>query len=263
MSTSTGELLRAKGFREGGVSRSFLRVFFLVVLSLTLTWCGHKGPPVPPEEARPEAPKDLRLIPHPLFVEMRFRPPVEDIRGEVLKKIKSFEVERVCWPVEGRGPEIQEFRKIPFGRSPSRLKEFVWRERDLRSGWCCRWRVRAIKGWRSESSWTSPQALCWHTPPRTPEDFTVKVLLPHTVYLSWKPVRRDLQDFPLRYPVFYRIKRRERIGPPQAFPLIHETAFFDTSAQAGRTYCYSVEPLLSYYGTLVPGFSTPEICIRP
>ncbi|QJA06138.1 fibronectin type III domain-containing protein [Thermosulfurimonas marina] len=238
-------------------------LLFLLLLFFLSPGCGRKGPPVPPEEARPEAPKDLRLLPRPLFVELRFKVPLEDVRGVPLKKIKAFEVERVCRPAEGPGPEIRTREKIPFGDSPSRLEEFLWRERRLRSGWCCRFRVRAVKGWRSRSDWTPPQALCWHTPPRTPEDFSVKVLVPHTVYLSWRPVKKDLQDFPLEHLVLYRVRRREGEGPSQVFPPIRETSLFDTSARAGKTYCYRVEPLLSYYGTLIPGFATPEICVTP
>ncbi|MBX6422565.1 lipoprotein [Thermosulfurimonas sp. F29] len=233
-----------------------------LLILIILVSCGRKGPPLPPEAVRPEVPRDFRLTLHPLFAELSVRVPVEDIRGEALRRIKAFEIERVMRRPGGEGPELRKVLRVPFGGSPARSPRFYWRDRDLHPGWCYRYRVRAVKGWRSVSPWTPARKFCWSTPPRTPEGFEVHRILPHTVFLSWWPSRTDLHGLPLPGPVLYRIRRRSA-GEEITFPPLRATSFFDSSARAGTRYCYSVEPLLSYYGTLVPGFRTPEICIIP
>ncbi len=233
-----------------------------MVCLVILISCGRKGPPVPPEAARPEPPSDFRIVLHPLFAELSVEVPVEDIRGQSLKKIKAFEIEKVARPPEDRGPELRKILRVPFGRSPAETPRFYYRDRNLRPGWCYTYRLRAIKGFRSRSDWTPPRRFCWSIPPKTPENLEVRVLIPHTVFLSWSPVSEDLHGFPLQAPVLYRVRRRS-LTEETAFPPFPETSFFDTSARRGERYCYTVEPLLSYYDTLIPGFKTPEVCLTP
>ncbi len=239
-----------------------MRWWLGLVCLVILISCGRKAPPVPPEAARPEPPSDFRIVLHPLFAELSLAVPVEDIRGQSLQKIKAFEIEKVARRPYDRGPELKKLLRISFGRSPAQTSRFYYRDRDLRPGWCYLYRVRAVKGFRSRSDWTPPRRFCWSTPPQTPENLEARRLIPHTVFLSWSPVTEDLNGFSLRAPVLYRVWRRSLAGE-MVFPPLAETSFFDTSVRAGEKYCYSVEPLLSYYDTLIPGFKTPEVCVTP
>ncbi len=238
------------------------RVIVILFACLFLTGCGRKAPPVPPEAARPRPPSAFRVILHPFFVELTVRVPVEDIRGYDLRRIKAFEISRSARPAGRPGPELHRTFRVPFGKSPAQQPLFTYRDRDLRPGWCYTYRMRAIKGFRSVSAWTPSRGFCWTTPPRPPENLTARRLFPHTVFLSWNPVTLDLHRFPLHGRVLYRVRRRTPAGET-TFPPVPEASFYDTSARAGIRTCYSVEPLLSYYGTLVPGPQSPEVCLIP
>ncbi|OAQ21032.1 lipoprotein [Thermosulfurimonas dismutans] len=240
----------------------FIRLFVLFLFISGVTGCGKKGPPLPPEAVRPEPPKDFRIRLEPFFAELSFKIPVENIRGQALSRIKAFRIEKRRYPAENPRLTMVQTLKIPFRGKLSEEERFYYRDRNLRPGFCYEYRVSAIKGFRSESDWTPPQKFCWFTPPKTPEGFEIKTLPLHQVFLTWKPVTRDLNDFALPGKPLYRIYRRSS-RETRVFPPIPDNAFYDLSVQAGETYCYSVEPLLPYYGTLIPGFRTPEICARP
>jgi len=237
------------------------RGLILIGLSL-LGGCGKKRPPLPPEAVRPEPPKYFQIQLKPFFAELSFKIPVENIRGQALSHIKAFRIEKKRYPVKNPAIVITQTFKVPFRGKLAEQERFFYRDRDLRPGFCYQYRVSAIKGFRSVSDWTPPQRFCWTTPPKTPENFQVKTLIPHQVFLSWDPVTSDLNGFPLPRKPLYRIYRRS-LKETHLFPPIPDTAFYDQTAKRGQTYCYSVEPLLPYYGTLIPGFKTPEICVTP
>ncbi len=239
-------------------------VIQLLLLFLSLIFlpaCGKKGPPVPPEAARPEPPRKLQLRLHPLFAEISFKIPLEDIRGEALKDLKAFRIEKRQVPAGRSAPVMIRHLDLPFKGNLSETERFSYRDRHLRAGFCYTYRIAAIKGFRSVSDWSSSISFCWTTPPRSPEELEARRLLPKGVFLSWKPVTRDIRGSPLRR-VLYVVHRRSPEGS-RKFPLITDTAFYDAEALPQKTYCYAVEPFIPYYGTLVPGFRSPEVCLKP
>ena len=239
-----------------------IRLLSLFLLIFGIIGCGKKAPPRPPEEVRPEVPRDFRIQLRPLFAELSFKIPREDVRGRALSGLKGFRIEKRRYPVNRPRLTMVQVLSIPFKGRLEEQERFYYRDRNLRPGFCYQYRVSAIKGFRSRSDWTAPRRFCWTTPPKTPEGFEVKSFLFSQVFLTWKPVTRDLNDFPLPGPPRYRIYRRSP-KETKVFPPISDHSFYDPSVRTGETYCYSVEPLLPYYGTIVPGFKTPEICVRP
>ncbi len=217
---------------------------------------------MPPEAVRPERPQDLTLKLHPHFVELSFSLPLENVRGEALKGLKAILLEKRRYRPSDPALGWTKVLKLPFKGDLASERRFFWRDRELRPGFCYRYRVAVLKGFRSQSDWSEAQSFCWTVPPKPPEDFQVKVLVPHQVFLYWKPVTRNLWGEPLPVAPLYRLWRRSLKGET-SFPPIADTSFYDETVIPGESYCYAVEALLPYYGTLVPSFKTPEFCVKP
>jgi len=234
---------------------------FLLIVVLTSS-CGKKGPPLPPEEVRPKKPRNLTLKLHPQFAELSFKIPLENIKGEALSRIKAVWIEKQSYYPQNPSLRWTRIIKEPFKGDLSKEERFYWRDRGLKPGFCYQYRVAVVKGFRSRSDWSQSLNFCWTTPPQTPTGFEVRRLLPYQVFLSWDPVVTDQLGNALNRPPLYRVYRR-CLARMLRFPLLEDTAFYDTTVPVGETCCYSVEPLLPYYGTLVPGFKTPEVCVKP
>lgn len=70
--------------------------FILVILVciFTLTACGRKGPPKPPEESAPQPVRYLEVIPTESSVNLKFQAPLKTVGGDDIIELSTFYIGR-------------------------------------------------------------------------------------------------------------------------------------------------------------------------
>ena len=253
----------------GEGTRSFphraAKLLLLLGVILLLVACGKKTNPKPPHEVRPKPPKKVQVKLHPWGAELSFKIPRRKVNGRPLDKLKEFKVLRFGETLEGPKAKFRQEIDIPLSEEDfEKRKYIVYEDRQLRSGVRYFYRIWAIKGWRCVSDPVDSPAFAWHTPPKAPVGFSAQGG-DAEVRLKWEPVSEFLDETPVEEEALrYRLYRRLLEGSYKMLPeLIEETSYVDRDVENEKTYCYRVSGVFEYYGTLIEGPKSYEVCATP
>jgi hypothetical protein len=239
-------------------------VFITTALFLT-GGCGYKNPPVPPQSVVPKAIVDLIHTTDEKGMRLTWSYPVENIKGEVLEDISSFELYRA----EIKLDEYCGGCPIPFGAPievsggtvfDGKLRQKASYESSLlRSGYKYFFKVRSRTGWWATSEDSNIVTFVWFQPAAAPEELKAAAG-DSEIVLSWQPVSRLSDGTALENPLKYQVLRSlngkdyEKIGELQ-----EQTGFTDKQVQNGQKYFYTVQSVMLYRDEQVNGAVSPEV----
>ncbi len=238
-----------------------MRVFVIFCMLVTLlTACGRRVPPLPPEAVRPMPPQDLRLSLGPKGATVCFKLPRLKIDGHPLPGLKGVRVKRVCKGQDLRkGPCAKTF----FLRLPAKSWQtgrFCFTDKDLPQGREIHYIIQVVRGWRCASDPVASPSFVWHVPPAAPVRLVARGG-DAKVCLRWPPVKEFLDGTPLSpQALFYRIYRFQGDRVVLLPKRVKNTHFCDEGLANQKTYCYRVQAVFSYQGTLLPGPKSPKAC---
>ena len=234
----------------------------------SLSGCGFKDNPVPPQEVIPTAITDLRYQLNDKGVTLSWSYPVETITGEDLTEISSFDIYRAVLPVE----EYCENCPIAFGRPVGQpggavpdegRKTATYESTLLRPGHMYLFKVRSTSGWWATSEDSNIVAFLWNIPAKAPEGLLTQAD-DGKVTLNWQPVTHHRDGSALSENVVYQVYRSMGGG---AFQTIGEpvgaTRFVDTTERNGRKYYYKVQSMSVYEKATVGGGETEVVMAEP
>ena len=238
-------------------------LFFLGMCFLLLS-CGKKTNPKPPYKVRPEAPRKVKVTLYPWGAELSFKIPRRKIDGRPLDKLKGFRILRLGETLEGPKAKFRQEISLSLSkREFENLKYLVYKDSNLRSGVRYFYRIWAVKGWRCVSDPKDSPAFSWHTPPKAPVDLSAQGE-DQEILLKWAPVKQFLDETPVQKGLSYKLYRRLLEGDYKALPeLIPQNKYVDRGVENEKTYCYRVAAVFDYFGTLIEGPKSYEVCATP
>jgi len=217
----------------------------LLAAPLFLGGCGKKTAPVPPESAEPAPVSNLRGELDPEGVTLRWSWPRKTEKGENLRRVSEFIVERAEDRLDdfcGECPlHYQAVATLPGGALPdAEAADLSYRDGSLRPGYHYAYRVLSSLGWRVVSGPSQPLALTWQVPLAPPSGLTTESG-ELEVALSWQPPTRDRDGRVLDEPLRYQVERSEAGQPFRLVADALNTPFFqDQGTKSGLTYQYRV-----------------------
>jgi len=225
---------------------TILPIALLLVISLLITGCGRKTPPVPPETVLPTPISDLRQQLDEHGVTLIWTAPSRTVQGDKLARIDGFELLRA---VVGED-DYCEGCPINFGRpikiSPDEIlpgDKVRYREAVLRPGYHYFYKVRTKLGWYYASDDSNIISFAWNTL-ISPDTNITAMAGDRKITLSWQAPTTLIDRTPitdtLRHQIYRSVAGAEFVplGPPVA-----TNTFTDVSVQNGTRYFYKVQPL--------------------
>ncbi len=223
-----------------------LPLTLLLALSLLISGCGRKTPPVPPETVLPTVISDLRQHLDEHGVTLTWTAPTRTVQGDKLSKIDGFELLRAVVAEDDycEGCPIKFGRPIKINANEAKPgSKITYREAVLRPGYRYLYQVRTKLGWYHASGGSNIISFAWNTLISAPARLTAEAG-DRKITISW-PAPTTLIDGSkvsknLRYQIFRSIAGDQLtpLGPP-----ITATTFTDTSVENGKRYYYKVQPL--------------------
>ena len=232
-----------------------------VGVMLSVSGCGYKDDPVPPQHVLPQAVNDLRVELDDQGATLSWTYPRKTVTGGDVEEIDGFELYRAEIPVASYCPSCpvpyNSKIEVPGGMVvPGSGKTAVYELRDLRPGNLYICKVRSQSGWWLYSQDSNEVSFLWQTPPKTPTGLSCQGGDGRNS-VQWQAVRQ-LKDgsertVPIRYQIYRSVDggAMEKLGEP-----LEATTYIDTKVENGRSYTYQVRALSSYaQGAVQSGLS--------
>lgn len=232
-----------------------------VGVMLSVSGCGYKDDPVPPQYVLPQAVNDLSVELDDQGATLSWTYPRKTVTGGDIEEIDGFQLYRAEIPVASYCPTcpvpFDSMIEVPGGMVvPGSGKTAVYELRDLRPGNLYIFKVRSQSGWWQHSQDSNEISFLWQTPPKTPADLRCQSGDGRNI-LQWQAVS-ELKDgsksaVPIRYQIYRSVDggAMEKLGEPLA-----ATTHIDTKVENGRSYAYQVRALSSYaQGVVQSGLS--------
>ncbi|HHK60463.1 MAG TPA: hypothetical protein ENJ73_01885 [Desulfobacterales bacterium] len=227
---------------------SALLLVFAVTVLVSLTGCGRKTPPLPPEAVTAAPVRDLTARLHAGGVTLTWSFPRRTVTGERLTAISTFEVFRAVQPADNacaRCPLPFKLRQVVEGGPlPARIlpRQASFDDAALRPGFRYSYKVRARTGPFAVSGDSNIFSFVWRTPPAAPRSLTATAE-DGAVRLRWLPPATLLDGRPTPSDLLYRVERMETTGYRALGPPTAATSFTDLRIRSGATYRYRVRAL--------------------
>jgi len=247
-------------------------VRFLSVLAaslLLLCGCGHKNPPIPPDNVVPRPIADLRYQSDHEGVQLSWSYPLKTIKGSTLNDISSFELYRAEVAVDDYCSSCPIPFELPIeldGGPPvdgKNRRTATFSTTLLRPGYKYFFKVRSRTSWWADSADSNVINFVWYPPAAAPEGLTAKAG-DRQVALSWQPVSLLANGSAIETGVKYQVLRRvggkdfEQLGAP-----VPATEYVDTRLRNGSKYIYAVRSMMELKGELVGGDTSREVEATP
>ena len=220
-----------------------------LALLITVSACGRKTLPIPPEAAIPEAIKDLRCQQGENNLILTWTAPKQTAMGSELPRIEGFQLLRAVVPEEEycSGCPVSFISLVELGAD----KAFVDPEKGvaqyiemvLRPGYRYLYKVRTKAGWRLISQDSNTVSFAWDSPAQAPAIFKA-VAGDRVVHLLWQPVSSLLNGAELTRQLSYQVYRDR--GHDNFVPVgdpVLEPEYTDSGLINGREYSYKVRAL--------------------
>lgn len=228
---------------------------------LSVSGCGYKDDPVPPQHVLPQAINDLRVDLDDQGATLSWAYPRKTVTGGDIEEIDSFELYRAEIPVASYCPTCpvpySSIIKVPGGMVvPGSGKTAVYELHDLRPGNLYILKVRSQSGWWQHSQDSNEVSFLWQTPPKTPAGLSCQSGDGRNL-LQWQAVS-ELKDggrseVAIRYQLYRGVDggAMEKLAEP-----LNATSYTDTAVENGRTYAYQVRSVSTYaQGSVNSGLS--------
>ncbi len=244
---------------------------FLLAGCFSLSGCGYKNKPVPPDRVVPESVKDLRYSIDETGITLTWSFPVKNIAGGGVDSIDSFDLYRAVVPLADYCPTCP----VPFGEpvkiaggstvtDAGAVKQATYKSTLLRSGSRYFFKVRSSRSWWAESDDSNIVSFVWHVPAKAPAQLMTGAK-DNLVSLAWQPVSTLVNDekitgMELKYQVMRSDSGQQfvNIGQPVA-----ATKFTDRQVVNGKKYFYKVQSILYVDGNEVKGGISDVAAARP
>ncbi len=230
---------------------------FLVTVTILLSGCGKKTPPVPPQTVLPAPIQDLRYELTEKGVTLKWTYPARTVQGERLPyRIKEFEVYRAVLPEKDYCPDCPITFEPPVSikAEPSETDKTVsFTEALLRPNHRYVYEVRSKAGWYVTSNASNTVSFFWGTPPGEPSDLKIEAG-DRSVGLSWQPPHTYIDGASISEPLFYQVYRAL---PNEDFlpvgEIVPETTYTDNTVRIGIEYSYRVRAVRTINDTKIAG----------
>ena len=252
------------------MKRIILAIFLiLLLLPLSISGCGIKGPPVAPSSTNPAAVTDLRAWSREGRIFLAWGSPTKNTDGSDLKDLLGFRVFRRSRPLPPspcldcplKYEAVAEI-DVEFPPPDAQVEggRVLWREATLKAQSEYTYIVRAYSSYKSPSPESNPVTISWDDPPVAPTRLTVRSE-DKALEISWEftlPLVTGKEMAGFSGFNLYRRGEGELFG---FFPLnpdlIKENRFQDAVLENGKRYYYQVRAVRNFRGTLIEGPSSP------
>ncbi|BAU23542.1 hypothetical protein THC_1170 [Caldimicrobium thiodismutans] len=233
--------------------KNFFSFFFLI--TILLSGCGRKAPPLPISQSIPKAPQ-LNVEATPFGFNLWITLPSETQGGNPLNKITSLIIEREEFNENlPQKPKVKHFKLKPKLHSAGRL--ILYSDSDLKPGFRYTYRLKLKKDFLVETPFQEERVVYWTDPPGLIEDIKWQINEEGFLLLSWAPPLLDVKGNPLSGSIFYHVERyiNENLETYEV-----KEAIFKDKVSTQIKVCYRIQPLLNFKGTLIPGPKSESIC---
>lgn len=247
-------------------SRLFIILIFLVGLSVSS--CGRKTLPIPPQDALPQVITDLSFRQDENKIVLNWTAPDHTTAGSKLPNIASFEILRAVVPEKDfcAGCPVSftsslEIKSETAIKDPkSRAAEYT--EMILRPGHRFFYKVRSKAGWRLVSDDSNIVSFSWNSPANAPES-PAAIPGDMEIMLSWLPVTTLIDGQQLNDPLYQVFRSRSEenfspIGEPVAVP-----AYTDSGLINNQQYFYKVSAIQRQGQTQITGLASRIVSTTP
>jgi len=243
-------------------------LIFGVLVSLSLSGCGRKTLPIPPQDALPQAITDLQFQQQENKIILTWTVPQYTTVGSKLPNVDAFEILRAVILEEDYCPGCP----VPFTSSIEIKAEKAitdpknqiahYTEMILRPGHRFFYKVRTIAGWRLLSEDSNIVSFSWNSPARAPQNLTATPG-DMEIALSWLPVTSLIDGQQLNAPLYqvYRSKSEENYSPIEV--LVSEPAFTDFGLINDQKYFYKVSAVQQQGETKITGLASRTVSATP
>ncbi len=240
-----------------------IAVMLIALTSLSLSGCGYKDQPIPPQQVIPLPITDLSYKLDESGVTLSWSYPRETVTGRDIIDIVSFKIYRAVISPQDYCPGCP----VPFAApiiiagealTGDNRKRVDYQTSLLRPGNMYLFKVRSVAGWWAESEDSNIVSFYWQVPPlaatnlrASPQD--------SSIHLSWQPVTTRLDNTPVSGVIHYQVYRNRNIGNSPFHALgepVTETSFVDSDTINRKKYSYKIQTLAVYsHGTVSGGIS--------
>lgn len=241
-------------------SKMRIRTIFLITVILFFAACGRRTPPLPPQAVRPVPPSGIKLTLTPSGVKICWNIPRQTVNNNPLPGLKGFRIVRLSRKNK-KGPLSRKIFFLPLDQKAWVRGTSCFEDHHLHTGCRYEYLIQAVRGWRCVSDPVQTRVFAWHTPPRAPQSLKAQGG-DGKVCLIWAPVKYFVDSRPVSRGLYYRIYRYQRDRVVLVARKVTENTFCDQGLANEKVYCYRVEPVFFYQGTMIPGPKSPRACAR-
>ena len=240
----------------------------LIITGLTLSGCGRKTMPIPPQDAVPTPITDLTARQDGNKIDLNWSIPTRTTAGSALPQIDSFQIFRSVVAAADYCPgcpvKYSSVIELPLAQALARNKKKAhYSEPLLRPRHYYIYKVRTKAGWRLVSADSNTVSFLWLSQPEAPADLRARAG-DGEVTLDWQPSTRLVDGTPITGGLNYIIYRGT--SPDNLQPLTDTVAqppYIDTGLSNGQTYFYRTAARLKTKNTVVKGLNSNLISARP
>lgn len=243
-----------------------------MLLALTLSGCGKKGPVMPLEARLPVAPSQVTLSQRGESLLLGWDIPKFNQDGSELIKLKRFDIYRIDYEPERGCPECRNptylLQQIDadYYRSTSRDSQriYMW-DHFVEPGSGYRYRIVPINHKDQAGNAATIHRPCF-TAPLPPENLHVETA-DRQVTLRWDAAAQRADDTPQSAVIGYNIYRcnaGEYFGPrPLNREPLKNTTYVDMNLDNGHTYRYTLRTVTQHGEFVLESEAIPAVIATP
>jgi len=241
----------------------------LIAVVFSLSGCGHKTDPVPPQNVVPRPVNDLIYSIDETGVTLNWTYPEKSVNGDELAEIYSFDVYRAAVPIADLCDTcpipFTEPTEIPGGETADagKRKAGEYKTSLLRTDHKYFYKITSRISWWAASTDSNIVSFVWQIPPSVPAGFAV-TSDDAKIMLSWQPVTSLIDGSATRKKILYQVSRSE--GGKEFVPLgdpVSATQYVDSSVLNGKKYFYKVQSLMMLDKDRITGGVTDIVDATP